>query len=82
MTDTDTSAAELRGLLRFALGLGLTKQTVEHIHAAVAKEAEASGADLEWRATEARKRMLAAAWEGRKAKLRAKRKPARRVPAG
>lgn len=64
MIDPDTSAAELRGLLGFALGLGLTRQTVEHIHAAVMKEAEASGAGLEWRHTEARKRMLAAAREG------------------
>ena len=64
VTDADTSAAELRSLLRFALGLGLTRQTIEHIHAAVMKEAEASGAGLEWRAAEARKRMLAAAREG------------------
>lgn len=64
MTDADTSAAELRALLRFALGLGLTRQTVEHIHAAVAREVQASGADLAWRKKEAQDRMMAAAREG------------------
>ncbi|KAB7783504.1 hypothetical protein [Methylorubrum populi] len=43
MTDTDTSAAELRGLLGFARGLGLDDATVRELYEAVGREAADAG---------------------------------------
>ncbi|QDI83155.1 hypothetical protein E8E01_23450 [Methylorubrum populi] len=60
MTDTDTSAAELRGLLGFARGLGLDEATVREIYGAVGREAMVTGASDDDRIAEVRKRMLAA----------------------
>lgn len=40
---TDRSAAEMRGLLRFAQGLGLNEETVLEIYEAVGQEAAAAG---------------------------------------
>ncbi|KQQ23749.1 hypothetical protein ASF53_05350 [Methylobacterium sp. Leaf123] len=61
MSDPDQSAAEMRGLLRFAQGLGLDEVAVREIYEAVGREAEAAGASDDDRMAEVRKRMLAAA---------------------
>ncbi|BDL38577.1 hypothetical protein ACWFZ6_23790 [Methylorubrum extorquens] len=57
---TDQSAAELRGLLRFAQGLGLDEETVREIYEAVGREAMATGASDDDRMAEVRKQMLTA----------------------
>ncbi len=61
MSEGDRSAAELRGLLRFAQGLGLDEATVRVIYEAVGQEAAAAGVGDDDRMAEVRKRMLAAA---------------------
>ncbi|CAO4152514.1 hypothetical protein [Methylorubrum extorquens] len=61
---TEQSAAEMRGLLRFAQGLGLDEANVREIYEAVGQEAAAAGAGNDDRMDEARKRMLAAVREG------------------
>ncbi|CAO4185120.1 hypothetical protein [Methylorubrum extorquens] len=61
---TEQSAAEMRGLLRFAQGLGLDEATVREIYEAVGQEAAAAGVGNDDRMDEARKRMLAAVREG------------------
>ncbi|WHQ72506.1 hypothetical protein [Methylorubrum extorquens] len=61
MTDDDQSAAEMRGLLRYAQGLGLDEATVRKIYEAVGREAMVTGASDDTRMAEVRKRMLAAA---------------------
>lgn len=58
---TERSAAEMRGLLRFAQGLGLDEATVREIYEAVRREAMATGVSDETRIAEVRKRMLTAA---------------------
>jgi len=50
----------MRGLLRFAQGLGLDEVTVREIYETVGEEAAAAGAGDDDRMAEARKRMLAA----------------------
>ena len=62
---TDQSAAEMRGLLRFAQGLGLDEAIVREIYEAVGEEAAAAGASDDTRMAEVRKRMPAAACTGR-----------------
>ena len=57
-TDDERTAAELRGLLGFAGGLGLDEATVREIYEAVGREAEAAGASDDDRMDEVRKRML------------------------
>ncbi|CAO4140630.1 hypothetical protein [Methylorubrum extorquens] len=57
---TDRSAAEMRGLLQFAQGLGLDEATVREIYEAVGREAMVTGASDDTRMAEVRKRMLAA----------------------
>ncbi|CAO4137941.1 hypothetical protein [Methylorubrum extorquens] len=57
---TDRSAAEMRGLLRFAQGLGLDEATVREIYETVGREAMATGASDDTRMAEVRKRLLAA----------------------
>ncbi|MCJ2031080.1 hypothetical protein MKK50_17070 [Methylobacterium sp. J-043] len=57
---TERSAAEMRGLLRFAQGLGLDEETVREIYEAVGREAMVTGANDDDRIAEVRKRMLAA----------------------
>jgi hypothetical protein len=57
---TERSAAEMRGLLRFAQGLGLDEATVREIYEAVGREAMATGAGDDDRMAEMRKRMLLA----------------------
>jgi hypothetical protein len=57
----DRPAAELRGLLRFAQGLGLDEATVREIYEAVGREAMVTGASDDTRMAEVRKRMLTAA---------------------
>ncbi|UYW33602.1 hypothetical protein [Methylorubrum extorquens] len=59
--EPEQSAAELRGLLRFAQGLGLDEATVREIYEAVGREAMATGAGDDTRMAEIRKRMLARA---------------------
>ncbi|GEL44191.1 hypothetical protein MEX01_47820 [Methylorubrum extorquens] len=61
MTDAERSAAEMRGLLRFAQGLGLDETTLREIYETVGQEAEAAGASDDDRMAEVRKRMLSAA---------------------
>ena len=61
MTDADQSAAELRGLFRFAQGLGLDEETVREIYETVGEEAAEAGVSGDDRMAEVRKRMLAAA---------------------
>ncbi|MGW5960659.1 hypothetical protein [Methylorubrum thiocyanatum] len=51
----------MRGLLRFARGLGLDEATVREIYEAVGREAAEAGASDDDRMAEVRKRMLAAA---------------------
>lgn len=58
---TERSAAELRGLLRFAQGLGLDEATVREIYEAVGREALATGDSDDTCMAEVRKRMLTAA---------------------
>lgn len=60
MTEEDKSAAEMRGLLRFAQGRGLDGEAVQEIYEAVGLEAIATGASDDERMAEVRKRMLAA----------------------
>lgn len=43
MTDDESSAAEMRGLLGFARGLGLDEATVREIYEAVGQEAAPAG---------------------------------------
>ncbi|WP_454104757.1 hypothetical protein [Methylorubrum extorquens] len=50
----------MRGLLRFAQGLGLDEETVREIYEAVGREAMATGANDDDRMAEVRKRMLLA----------------------
>ncbi|MGW9822594.1 hypothetical protein ACUXK4_005195 [Methylorubrum extorquens] len=57
---TNQHAAEMRGLLRFAQGLGLDEETVREIYEAVGREAMATGANDDDRMAEVRKRMLLA----------------------
>lgn len=57
---TELAAAEMRGLLGFAHGLGLDKETVRKIYEAVGQEAVAAGVDDDERMAEIRKRMLLA----------------------
>ncbi|MCY1644802.1 hypothetical protein [Methylorubrum sp. SL192] len=57
---TDQSAAEMRGLLRFAQGLGLDEATVREIYEAVGREAADAGVNDGERMVEVRTRMLAA----------------------
>jgi hypothetical protein len=64
MTDDERKAAEMRGLLGFARGLGLDEETVREIYKAVGREAMATGASDDTRMAEVRKRMLAAARGG------------------
>ncbi|OHV17750.1 hypothetical protein BK022_03580 [Methylorubrum extorquens] len=59
MTNDERSAAELRGLLRFAQGLGLDEAIVREIYEAVGREAMMTGASDDTRMAEVRKRMLA-----------------------
>nr|WP_274382740.1 hypothetical protein [Methylorubrum extorquens] len=59
MIDDERRAAELRGLLRFAQGLGLDEEAVREIYEAVGREAMATGASDDTRMAEIRKRMLA-----------------------
>ncbi|KQO90904.1 hypothetical protein ASF36_21995 [Methylobacterium sp. Leaf90] len=62
MSETaERSAAELRGLLRFAQGLGLDEALVRLIYETVWWEAAEAGASDNGRIAEVRKRMLAAA---------------------
>ncbi|WHQ69488.1 hypothetical protein [Methylorubrum extorquens] len=61
---TDQSAVEMRGLLRFAQGLGLDEETVREIYEAAGRDAMATGASDDTRMSEVRKRMLAAAQGG------------------
>ncbi|WP_437870836.1 hypothetical protein ACSD7O_13970 [Methylorubrum extorquens] len=58
---TEQSAAEMRGLLRFAQGLGLDEATVREIYEAIGEQAKEAGAGDDTRMAEVRKRMLAAA---------------------
>ncbi|QIJ76173.1 hypothetical protein GU700_17190 [Methylobacterium sp. NI91] len=58
--EPEQSAAEMRGLLRFAQGLGLDETTVREIYEAAGREAMATGASDDDRMAEVRKRMLAA----------------------
>ncbi|CAO4138877.1 hypothetical protein GPNCGGLF_LOCUS507 [Methylorubrum aminovorans] len=60
---TERSAAEMRGLLRFAQGLGLDEATVREIYEAVGREAMVTGARDDTRMAEVRKRMFAVARE-------------------
>ncbi len=64
MTDDERKAAELRGLLRFAQGLGLDETIMRLIYETVWWEASESGASDADRMAEVRKRMLAAARGG------------------
>lgn len=61
---SDQAAAELRGLMRFATGLGLDEAIVLEFYSAVCREDEAYGVDNDEAMAEVRKRMLAAAREG------------------
>ncbi|MFG7486280.1 hypothetical protein [Methylorubrum rhodesianum] len=61
MTEDERTAAELRGLLGFARGLGLDEATVREIYEAVGREAADAGVGDDERLAEVRKRMLAAA---------------------
>ena len=61
MTADELAASEMRGLMRFAIGLGLDEETVREIYEAVGREAEAAGTGDDDRMAEVRKRMLAAA---------------------
>jgi hypothetical protein len=56
----ERSAAEMRGLPRFAQGLGLDEATVREIYEVVWWEAVATGASDDNRMAEVRKRMLLA----------------------
>jgi hypothetical protein len=58
--EPEQSAAEMRGLLRFAQGLGLDEATVREIYEAVGREAMVTGASDDTRMAEVRKRMIAA----------------------
>ncbi|MBA9068428.1 CRISPR/Cas system CSM-associated protein Csm2 small subunit [Methylobacterium sp. RAS18] len=60
---TERSAAEQRGLLRFAQGLGLDEDTVREIYEAVREQAAEAGVGDDDRMAEVRKRMLTAARE-------------------
>ncbi|WP_244413419.1 hypothetical protein [Methylorubrum extorquens] len=51
----------MRGLLRFAQGLGLDEDTVREIYATVEEQAAEAGVGDDDRMAEVRKRMLAAA---------------------
>jgi hypothetical protein len=57
--EPEQSVAEMRGLLRFAQGLGLDEATVREIYEAVGREAMVTGASVDERMAEIRKRMLA-----------------------
>ncbi|MER2251879.1 hypothetical protein ABS772_18335 [Methylorubrum podarium] len=61
MTDDEHTAAELRGLLGFARGLGLNEAAVREIYEAVGREAAEAGIGDDDRMDEVRKRMLAVA---------------------
>lgn len=61
MTDDERKAAEMRGLLRFAQGLGLDEAIVRLIYETVWWEASETGASGDTRMAEVRKRMLTAA---------------------
>ncbi|MEG9501378.1 MAG: hypothetical protein MIN69_05855 [Methylorubrum extorquens] len=58
--EPEQSAAEMRGLLRFAQGLGLDEAVVRLIYETVLWEASAAGASDDDRMAEVRKRMLLA----------------------
>lgn len=59
MSETnDRSAAEMRGLLRFAQGLGLDEATVREICETVGQKAAAAGASDADRVAKVRQRML------------------------
>ncbi|MBB2964666.1 hypothetical protein [Methylobacterium sp. R2-1] len=60
MTDAERSAAEMRGLLGFARGLGLDEGTVRQIYETVGEEADEAGIGDDDRMAEVRKWMLAA----------------------
>ncbi|CAX25964.1 protein of unknown function [Methylorubrum extorquens DM4] len=60
MTNDNQSAAEMRGLLRFAQGLGLDEAAVREIYEAVGHEVMVTGASDDTRMAEVRKRMIAA----------------------
>ncbi|CAO4133404.1 hypothetical protein OFEAOIEE_LOCUS1131 [Methylorubrum extorquens] len=60
MTDDERKAAELRGFLRFAQGLGLDEATVREIYEVVGREAMVTGASDDERMAEIRKQMLTA----------------------
>ncbi|MGW5837752.1 hypothetical protein ACWFZ6_06920 [Methylorubrum extorquens] len=70
MTDADQSAAELRGLLRFAQRLGLDEETVREIYETVGEQAAEAGVGDDDRMAEVRKRTLAAARGARSKKPR------------
>ena len=61
MINNERTAAELRGLLGFARGLGLDEATVREIYEIVGLEAGDAGVGDDERLAEVRKRMLAAA---------------------
>ncbi|APX84564.1 hypothetical protein BV511_07485 [Methylorubrum extorquens] len=62
--EPEQPAAEMRGLLRFAQGLGLDEATVREIYETVGREAMATGASDDDRMAEVRKRMIASAGGG------------------
>ncbi|ARO56299.1 protein of unknown function [Methylorubrum extorquens] len=65
MTETtERSAAKMRGLLRFAQGLGLDEATVREIYEAVGEQAAEASVGDDDRLAEARKRTFAAARGG------------------
>ena len=59
MTEDERAAAEMRGLLGFARGLGLDETAVREIYKAVGREAAAAGAIDDDRMAEVQKQMLA-----------------------
>ncbi|MCY1643260.1 hypothetical protein [Methylorubrum sp. SL192] len=59
--EPEQSAAEMRGLHRFAQGLGLDEETAREIYEDVGHQAAAAGVGDDDRMAEVRKRMLAAA---------------------
>ncbi|GJE70295.1 hypothetical protein CHKEEEPN_1832 [Methylorubrum podarium] len=61
MINTERSAAEMRGLLGFAHGLGLDEATVREIYKTVGRESAAADFSGDERLAEVRKWMLAAA---------------------
>ncbi|MCP2082251.1 UNVERIFIED_ORG: hypothetical protein J2W74_003437 [Methylorubrum zatmanii] len=70
MTNDERSAAEMRGLLRFAQGLGLDEATVWGIYEAVRREAAAAGVSDDDRMAEVRKQMLTTVAQSREQALR------------